>query len=158
MGRVWSYLELDMSLEDLLLRSEIVREPLATGEIERLLASVKRRLEDASHADLHAETRLEQAYHAILGCAMIGLRAHGLRAADRPGHHIAALESLANTLDVAADRIDYFQTLRDLRNKDIYSGSSHVSPEQAAEAVDEAVRLSRDVTEWLRARKRRTKP
>jgi hypothetical protein len=153
-----TYLELGMSLEDLLLRNEIAREPLGPGEIERLLASVTRRLEDAAHTDLHAETRLEQAYHAILGCAMIGLRAHGLRAVDRPGHHIAALESLADTLDVAADRIDYFQTLRHLRNKDIYSGWSHVSPEQAAEAVDEAVRLSRDVTKWLRARKKRTRP
>jgi hypothetical protein len=70
-----------MSLEQMLFRNEIVREALGAGEIERLLATVDRRLEDAS---LHPETRLEQAYHAILGCAVIGLRAHGLRAVDRP--------------------------------------------------------------------------
>ena len=73
-----------MSLEELLFRNEIVREALGVGEIGRLLATVDRRLEDASHALLHPETRLEQAYHAILGCAVIGLRAHGLRAVDRP--------------------------------------------------------------------------
>ena len=73
-----------MSLEELLFRNEIVREALGAGEIGRLLATVDRRLEDASLAWLHPETRLEQAYHAILGCAVIGLRAHGLRAVDRP--------------------------------------------------------------------------
>jgi hypothetical protein len=73
-----------MSLEELLFRNEIVREALGAGEIDRLLATVDRRLEDASLALLHPETRLEQAYHAILGCAVIGLRAHGLRAVDRP--------------------------------------------------------------------------
>ena len=74
-----------MSLEELLFRNEIVREALGAGEIGRLLATVDRRLEDASLASLHPETRLEQAYHAILGCAVIGLRTHGVRAVDRPG-------------------------------------------------------------------------
>jgi len=73
-----------MSLEELLFRNEIVREALGAGEIGRLLATVDRRLEDASLASLHPETRLEQAYHAILSCAVIGLRTHGVRAVDRP--------------------------------------------------------------------------
>jgi hypothetical protein len=112
-----------MSLEELLFRNETVREALGAGEIDRLLATVDRRLEDASPALLHPETRLEQAYHAILGCAVIGLRAHGLRAVDRPGHHVVALEALADTLGVTLDRVDYFQTLRDLRNKDLYTAA-----------------------------------
>ena len=37
-----------MSLEELLFRNEIVRETLGAGEIDRLLATVDRRLEDAS--------------------------------------------------------------------------------------------------------------
>jgi hypothetical protein len=89
-----------MSLDELLFRSEVVREKLVPGEMARLLQSIERRLEDAAHASIHPETRLEQAYHAILGCAMVGLRAHGLRAVDRPGHHIVALESLADTVGV----------------------------------------------------------
>lgn len=145
-----------MSLEELLFHNEIVRELLGTGEIDRLLATVDRRLEDASLASLHPETRLEQAYHAILGCAVIGLRAHGLRAVNRPGHHVVALESLADTLGIKLDRIDYFQTLRDLRNKDIYTGSSHVSDTQALEAVEEARRLVAEIKDWLRKRKTRS--
>ncbi len=146
-----------MSLEELVFRNEIAREPLGPGEIDRLLATVDRRLEDASHASLHPETRLEQAYHAILGCAVIGLRAHGLRPVDRPGHHVVALESLADTLGITLDRIDYFQTLRDLRNKDIYTGSSHVSAGQANEAVEEAHRLAGDVKTWLHKERRRVR-
>lgn len=141
-----------MSLNDLLLRSEIVREALVAGEIDRLLASVDRRLEDASHSVLHPETRLEQAYHAILGCAVIGLRAHGFRTVDRPGHHIVAIESLADTIGTTIDRVDYFQTLRDLRNKDIYTGSSHTSDSQAKEAVHEARRLAAETRRWLESR------
>jgi len=144
-----------VSLDQLLFRNEIVREPLVAGEIERLLATVDRRLQDAAHKSLHPETRLEQAYHAILACAVIGLRAHGLRPVGRPGHHVVALESLADTMAVTLDRIDYFQTLRDLRNKDIYTGASHVSDSQAKEAVEEAVRLAEDTRAWLRAQHRR---
>jgi len=138
-----------MSLDDLLFRREIVREKPLPGEIERLLEAVERRLEDAAHASIHPETRLEQAYHAILGCAMVGLRAHGLRIVDRPGHHVVALESLADTVSISIDRIDYFQTLRDLRNKDLYTGSTHVSDSQAAEAVEEARKLAADAKRWL---------
>jgi len=138
-----------VSLQELSLRNEIVRETPAPGEIDRLLAAVGRRLEDAAHASLHPETRLEQAYHAILGCAVIGLRTRGFRVSDRPGHHIVVLESLADTIGISMDRIDYFQTLRDLRNKDIYAGSSHVSPSQATEAVGEALRLASETREWL---------
>jgi hypothetical protein len=144
-----------MSLEELLLRGEVVREKLARGEVDRLLDAVSRRLEDAAHASLHPETRLEQAYHAILGCAMVGLRTHGLRVADRPGHHVVAIESLAQTLGVASERVDYLQTLRDLRNKDIYTGSAHISEAQAEEAVEEARKLAHDTALWLQARQAR---
>ena len=67
-----------------------------------------------------------------------------------------AIESLADTLGVTLDRIDYFQTLRDLRNKDIYTGSSHVSDTQALEAVRAACRLAADTRRWLESRGSRT--
>jgi len=46
-----------MSLEEMLLRSELKREKAIRGEIERMLNAVKRRLQDAEHTDIHAETR-----------------------------------------------------------------------------------------------------
>ena len=138
-----------MSLEEMLLRSELKREKAIPGEIKRMLNAVESRLQDAEHTDIHAETRLEQAYHVILGCAIIGLRAHDLRLTNRPGHHVAALNSLADTLGISLDRIDYFQTLRDLRNKDLYTGRTYISDSQAVEAVEEARKLVQDLTAWL---------
>lgn len=138
-----------MSLEEMLLRSELKREKAMPGEIERMLNAVERRLQDAGHADIHPETRLEQAYHVILGCALIGLRAHDLRLVNRPGHHVVAVESLADTLSISPGRIDYFQTLRDLRNKDLYTGRTSISDSQAAEAVEEARELVQDLRGWL---------
>ena len=120
-----------MSLAEMLLRDELRREPEAPGEIKRLLEAIDGRLADAGNEANHPETRLEQAYHAILNCALVGLRVNGLRPTDRRGHHVVALESLCDTLGTSVDRVDYFQTLRDLRNKDLYTGGIHVTVRQA---------------------------
>jgi len=77
----------------------------------------------------------------------------GLRPTDRPGHHIVALESLSDTLGIPNDRVDYFQTLRDLRNKDLYTGGIHVTVRQAEEAIAEAQALRSDLKLWLGERR-----
>jgi len=138
-----------MSLADMLLRDEVRREPEMPGEVKRLLEAVDRRLQDAGNEANHPETRLEQAYHAILNCALIGLRMNGLRPTDRRGHHMVALESLSDTLGMPADRVDYFQMLRDLRNKDLYTGGIHVTVRQAEEAIAEAQALRSELEQWL---------
>ena len=48
-----------MSLEEMLLRNELERLEPSTGEIDRLLDAIARRLEDARNLTIHAETRLE---------------------------------------------------------------------------------------------------
>lgn len=50
-----------MSLSEMLLRSELKQEKAVLGEIERMLSTVQRRLQDAEHEGIHPETRLEQA-------------------------------------------------------------------------------------------------
>ena len=136
----------------MLLRGELSREPANPGEIRRLVDAATRRLEDAANASIHPETRLEQAYHAILSCALVALRANDLRAVNAPGKHRFALESLADTLGTAPDLIAYFQQLRDLRHRDIYEGSIHVSEREAEDAVAEASRLLEHLRMWLKAR------
>ena len=64
-----------------------------------------------------------------------------------------ALESLSSTLGIPHDRVDYFQTLRDLRNKDLYTGSIHVTVRQAEEAIQEAQVLRNDLEKWLEERR-----
>jgi len=141
-----------VSLAEMLLRDELRREPETPGEIKRLLDAIGRRLEDAGIEANHPETRLEQAYHAILNCALVGLRANGLRPTDGRGHHVVALESLCDTLGTPGDRVDYFQTLRDLRNKDLYTGGIHVTVRQAEEAIAEAQALRCELVKWLSER------
>lgn len=140
-----------MSLEEMLLRNELRREPTTSGEIQRLLGTIKRRLEDASNTSIYPETRLEQVYHAILGCALVALRASGLRPNTLPGHHIVILESMIDTIGIDPSLGDYFQTLRNLRNKDIYTGGTHVAPQQADEAIEEAAKLAKQLRAWLEA-------
>jgi uncharacterized protein (UPF0332 family) len=133
----------------MLLRDELRREPETPGEIKRLLEAIDRRLEDAGNEVNHPETRLEQAYHAIHGCALVGLRVNDLRPTDRRGHHVVALESLSDTLGIPDDRVDYFQMLRDLRNKDLYTGGIHVTVRQAEEAIREAQALRSELERCL---------
>ena len=118
-----------MSLEEMLLRGELSREPASAGEIRRLIDAAIRRLEDAANTSIHPETRLEQAYHAILNCALAALRVESLRAVNGPGKHRFVLESLADT-----------------------EGSIHVSEREAEEAVTEASRLLQHLRAWLEAR------
>ena len=141
-----------MSLEEMLLRGELSREPASAGEIRRLIDAATRRLEDAANTSIHPETRLEQAYHAILNCALAALRVENLRAVNGPGKHRFVLESLAETLGTPPDLISYFQQMRDLRHRDIYEGSIHVSEREAEEAVTEASRLLEHLRAWLEAR------
>jgi hypothetical protein len=141
-----------VSLAEMVLRDELRREPATSGEVKRLLEVIDRRLQDGANEANHPETRLEQAYHAILNCALIGLRVNDLRPTDRRGHHVIALESLIGTLGIPSDRVDYFQTLRDLRNKDLYTGGIHVTVRQAEEAIAEAQSLHSELERWLSER------
>ena len=143
-----------MSLEEMILRNELERLEPSAGEIDRLLGAIARRLEDAKNPTIHPETRLEQAYHAILNCALVALRANHLRPVNGPGKHFYALESLLHTLGAEQKRVDYYQELRDLRNKGIYEGSIHMSECEAEEAIEEAVWLQEQLRAWLAERRR----
>jgi len=142
-----------VSLEEMLLRGELKREPPTAGEVERLLAAIERRLRDAANSTNSPETRLEQAYHAILNCALAALRHQGLRPTNVLGKHVVVLESLLSTLGVEPRRHDYYQALRDLRNREIYTGAVHVSDRDVAEAIEEAAWLRVRLLERLRERK-----
>jgi len=141
-----------MSLEERLLRGELRREAARSGEIRRLIDAATRRIEDAASTSIHPETRLEQAYHAVLNCALAALRVESFRAVSGPGKHRFVLASLADTLGTAADLIAYFQRLRDLRHRNIYEGSIHVSEREVEDAVTEAAKLLEHLHTWMEGR------
>jgi len=136
----------------MILRGELSREPASAGDIRRLIDAATRRLKGAANTSIHPETRLEQAYHAILNCALIALRAGNLKAVNGPGKHRFAIESLADTLGTAPDAIAYLQQLRHLRHRDIYEGSIHVSEREAEDAITEASKLLEHLRTWLDVR------
>lgn len=138
-----------MSLDDMFRRGELERLPSTVGEIPALLKTINRRIEDAANRTNHPETRLEQAYIAILNCALAALRAEGARPVRGPGQHVHILESLCFTVGVEKDRLAYYHTLRSLRHRGLYEGFTDVPQGQAEEAVTEARWLQDRLEAWL---------
>lgn len=141
-----------MNLDEMLLNGVLVREPPASREIERLLRSARRRIDDARNEGSHPETRLAQAYEAIRLCATVALRAEGYRAANEKGKHFVTIETLEDTLGIPLDHVDYFQELRELRHKGLYEGETSVPASQVEEATEAATQLLEQLGAWLEAR------
>lgn len=106
-------------------------------------------LADARNTDIHAPNRLELAYKAILKCALLALRAGGLRLKSSQGHHRYALESLQHTLGVPIEDVDYFCDLAQTRHDDMYS-SAPVSDNDLGDVMTAAADLSDTLDSWLR--------
>ena len=138
-----------MSLDDMFRRGELERLPPTVGEIPAMRRTICRRTEDAANPTNHHETRLEQAYTAILNCALAALRAEGARAVRGAGQHVHILESLCFTVGVEKERLGYYQTLRSLRHRGLYEGFTDVPQSQAEEAVTEARWLQDRLEAWL---------
>jgi len=56
---------------------------------------------------------------------------------------------LKDTLAVENRRIDFYQRLRSLRNKELYEGAIHVSVHDVEEAIEEAVWLNERLRDSL---------
>ena len=140
-----------MRIQDMIMRGEVVSEPLSSGEVERFRDAIKMRLEDANKTVNHNLTRLESAYHAVLNCALLALRIEGYRVAKGPRHHTVALESLEDTLGVAGSKIDYFLDLSRTRSLNLYEARP-ITDGDVAGAVVEAEELESILKSWLETR------
>ena len=136
----------------MLLRDEIRREALSSGEVERFKRSIRERLTDAGNETNSNRTRLESAYHAIINCALIALRVEGYRARSVQGHHRVLLESLADSLGTRTVDIDFFLDLATTRGNDIYDARP-VTDGDVADAIEAATELESRLLVWLGARR-----
>lgn len=118
-----------MSLANMAARGELQRLPPHKDEPIVLLEAARRRLKDAANPTVYPETRLEQAYTAILTCALAALRAEGYRPARGIGQHARTLET-----------------------RGLYEGLINVSVTQVEEAVKEAAWLLEGPRRWLAKR------
>jgi len=137
-----------MTLAEMVLNGELVVESVASGEVNRFLDSIAKRLTAAANTTLHDEARFEQAYHAVLNCAWIALRVAGYRASSGQGQHWVLLETLAETLGIGDDEIAFYQELRSLRNQDLYEARP-VPSATLQEATSAAEVLTEKLKEWL---------
>lgn len=122
-----------MSLENLVLTNQLLKQAVPRSEYEKLLAAAERNLGDAHVKEISVENRFDAAYKAILQCAMAALWQHGYRTStSQPGHHQLAIQTLRKTLAVDLDTVIVLDGLRKKRNLSDYNGDAITEKELAA--------------------------
>jgi hypothetical protein len=138
-----------MSLRDWLRNGWLTEHATSRQEIADLLAVADRDLADCQAEGLSPDWRLAIAYNAALQAATAALAAAGHRA-TRSQHHFRTIQSLAYTIGADADVVAQFDAFRKKRNIGGYERAGLVSNREADEMVALAIRLRRDVENWIR--------
>jgi len=138
-----------MGLEDLVNVGELEKLTAGLNEIRGLLKKAHRKLSDAQSEDISRETRLEQAYNVILTCALVALRTSGYRMRSSKSAHYTAIETLRDTVGLHEDKIDYFQSLRGMRHRDIYEADLVINEHDLSESIKEAEDLLALLETWV---------
>lgn len=136
-------------LDDLVKVGELEKLKPSWNEISGLLKKARRKLLDAKSDSISNETRLEQAYNVVLTCSIIGLRVKGYRIFKKASSHYIAIESLRQSLKLDESSIDYFQTLRGIRHRDIYEADVVIDIDDLNESIDEAEKLLITIESWV---------
>jgi hypothetical protein len=118
--------------------------------IKSLRALIQRDLQDCQNTELSRDWCLAIAYNAVLQVALTALTAEGYRPA-REGHHYRAIQSLALTLGCDRAVVAQLDAFRKKRNVADYERAGFVSDREAAELVQLAQRLAKDLDVWLAA-------
>jgi len=123
-------------------------------EIGRLLALADGRLEDyrrATAGKLSADVQLGLAYDVIRISATAALRAAGYRVVRGGGEHYRTIEALEFSIDPQKKRlIPTLDKLRKKRNTGSYDDFRLVSQGEADSCGKMAVRVRKEVEDWIR--------
>jgi len=138
-----------MGLEDLANVGVMEKLPASWTEVNGLLKKAGRKLSDAKSDSISRETRLEQAYNVILTCALIALRVAGYRILSKKSGHYTAIETFRDTIGLDDDKINYFQSLRGLRHRDIYEADLVISDQDLSDSIREAESLLVELETWV---------
>jgi hypothetical protein len=138
-------------LQQWLANGWLKKHPATRQEILGLLSIVDRDIAECQNTGLSADWRLNIAYNAALQAATAALRASGFRTGkDSGSSHYYTVHSLAYTIGEEPALVNDLEAFRQKRNVIEYDRAGAASDAEAKQAVELAMRIRRDVVEWLR--------
>src|SRR6516162_9066763 len=142
-----------MTLENWVRNSWLEKRASHAAEIGRLLALADGRLEDYQRAiagKLSTDVQLGLAYDAIRISATAALRAAGYRVVRGGGEHYRTIEALEFSIDPEKKLIPALDKLRKKRNTGWYDDFGLISQNEADSCGKMAVRVRKEVEDWIR--------
>ena len=115
-------------LENLIRTGGLHNEPTDPAEVEGLVRSGVRRLDDAMREELSLESRFDLAYNAAHALALAALRCRGYRAQSR----YLVFQCLRHTVDLPAEQWRVLDQAHRKRNVAEYEGEMDVDEHLAA--------------------------
>lgn len=142
-----------MTLENWVKNSWLEHQPSDAAEIGRLLTLADGRLRDYHRAvagKLSADVQLGLAYDAIRVSATAALRAAGYKVVRGGNEHYRTIEALEFSIDPQKKLIPALDKLRKKRNIGWYDDFGLVSQGEADHCGKMAMRVRKEVEEWIR--------
>ena len=128
----------DRQLENLVRIGQLKSEPPAEAEIQGLVRSGLRRLEDAERQELSLESRFDLAYNAAPALALAALRLRGYRSESR----YLVFQCLQHTLNLPVEQWRVLDQAHRKRNLAEYEGYMDVDEQ----LVSATLRVAREVS------------
>lgn len=142
-----------MTLENWAKNSWLEKRAADREEIGRLLTLADGRLADYEKAvggKLSPDVQLGLAYDVIRVCGTAALRAAGYRVVRGNNEHYRTIEALEFSIDPERKIIPMLDKLRKKRNVGAYDDYGLVSQNEADSCGKMAVRVRKDVEQWIR--------
>ena len=138
-----------MSLQNLLKIGALAEHVTDAQQVNRMLASAGRCIDDSRQPSISLETRLDAAYRAVMQISMVALWANGLRPSkSAPGHHRTMIQSLSHSVGLDNDRMLVLDTFRVKRNAIDYTGED-VDATSVESCTEAAEHLLQHLNQWL---------
>jgi hypothetical protein len=131
----------EAELDALVKIGKLKAEPASRSEYAGLVSSAERRLADARHENLSAESRFDLAYNAAHGFALASLRRKGYR----PDGRYLVFQVLPHTAGLDASVWRVLSKCHDQRNLAEYEGHSEVDMRLLADLIKCATVLERAI-------------
>ena len=135
-------------LDNLVRIGRLKAEPAAESELQGLLRSGMRRLEDAAREDLSLESRFDLAYNAAHALALAALRFRGYRSESR----YLVFQCLQHTLDLPPEQWRVLDETHRKRNLAEYEGAMDVEEQLVAALLRVAWEVATRVENLMEAR------